>query len=173
MREEEMEQPSMEMEIEIQGAEEDDEMMFDDMAPEGNYTPKALNNLVKATNRLLPLFDQTPDYPTFNEPLTKLPTDFVRVLMMFSGAIDDAIANDMIDEEMSFELQEITDDAMINMLAGKVNNLVNSKEFKRYLKEMPNEEGMEEEEVVSAGESMMDGDAPDEEQMDELFMERM
>lgn len=168
-----MEQPSMEMEIEIQGAEEDDEMMFDDMAPEGNYTPKALNNLVKATNRLLPLFDQTPDYPTFNEPLTKLPTDFVRVLMMFSGAIDDAIANDMIDEEMSFELQEITDDAMINMLAGKVNNLVNSKEFKRYLKEMPDEEGMEEEEVVSAGESMMDGDAPDEEQMDELFMERM
>jgi len=173
MREEEMEQPSMEMEIEIQGAEQDDEMMFDDMAPEGNYTPKALNNLVKATNRLLPLFDQTPDYPTFNEPLTKLPTDFVRVLMMFSGAIDDAIANDMIDEEMSFELQEITDDAMINMLAGKVNNLVNSKEFKRYLKEMPDEEGMEEEEVVSAGESMMDGDAPDEEQMDELFMERM
>lgn len=168
-----MEQPSMEMEIEIQGAEQDDEMMFDDMAPEGNYTPKALNNLVKATNRLLPLFDQTPDYPTFNEPLTKLPTDFVRVLMMFSGAIDDAIANDMIDEEMSFELQEITDDAMINMLAGKVNNLVNSKEFKRYLKEMPNEEGMEEEEVVSAGESMMGGDAPDEEQMDELFMERM
>tara|TARA_R100000329_G_scaffold8516_1_gene9831 strand:- start:147 stop:665 length:519 start_codon:yes stop_codon:yes gene_type:complete len=172
MREEEMDQPTMEMEIEIQGAEDEDEMMFEDMAPEGNYTPKALNNLVKATNRLLPLFGQTPDYPTFSEPLTKLPTDFVRVLMMFSGAIDDAVGQDLIDNEMSFELSEITDDAMLNMLAGKINNLVNSKEFKRYLKETPSGD-VEEEMDMSAGESMMGGEAPDEEQMDALFMERM
>lgn len=52
-----MNKPSMEMEIEIQGAEQDDESMFGQMAPKGRFTAKALNNLVKATNRMLPLFE--------------------------------------------------------------------------------------------------------------------
>ena len=70
-------QPSMEMEIEIQGAEQEDESMFGEMAPKGRFTSKALNNLVKATNRLLPLFDQTPDYPSFESDITEFPTDFL------------------------------------------------------------------------------------------------
>ena len=76
-----------ELAMEIQGAEQDDEMMFAQMSPKGNFTSKALNNLVKATNRLLPLFGQTPDYPMFEGNLTEFPTEFVRVLTMFKGAV--------------------------------------------------------------------------------------
>ena len=91
MREEDMDmgQPSMEIDVEIDQAEGDDEANFQEMAPKGRFTAKALNNLVKATNRLLPLFDQTPDYPSFEEDITEFPTEFVRVLAMFQGAAEE------------------------------------------------------------------------------------
>jgi hypothetical protein len=158
------------LEVEIQMAEEDDEQSFDGMAPEGQYSVKPLNNLVKAANRLLPLFDQTPDYPAFSEDLTKLPTDFVRVLAMFEGAISDAVEKDMVDEEMQFELEDITDDAMLNVVAGKVNSIASSKDFKRYLKEVPSEMG---EEMEMNEEVETEDEEPTEEDVDTLFMERM
>ena len=48
------------MDAEIGAAEQDEEMAFAEMAPRGRFSAKALNNLVKATNRLLPKFGQTP-----------------------------------------------------------------------------------------------------------------
>lgn len=160
-------QPSMEMEIEIQGAEQEDESMFGEMAPKGRFTAKALNNLVKATNRLLPLFDQTPDYPSFDQNITEFPTDFVRVLAMFNGAVSGAIEENLIDEELDFDMSEITGDENVNMLAGKLNRLVNDRSFKKYLKGMSDDKGESMEEEPESEQSMQ------EEDVDALFMERM
>jgi hypothetical protein len=46
MREEDMDmgQPSMEIDVEIDQAEGDDEANFQEMAPKGRFTAKALNN---------------------------------------------------------------------------------------------------------------------------------
>lgn len=161
-------QPSMEMEIEIQGAEQEDESMFGEMAPKGRFTAKALNNLVKATNRLLPLFDQTPDYPSFDQNITEFPTDFVRVLAMFNGAVSGAIEENLIDEELDFDMSEITSDENVNMLAGKLNRLVNDRSFKKYLKGMSDDKGESMEEEEPEPEQNMQ-----EEDVDALFMERM
>ena len=163
-----MNKPSMEMEIEIQGAEQDDESMFEQMAPKGRFTAKALNNLVKATNRMLPLFDQTPDYPSFENDITEFPTDFVRVLAMFEGAVSGAIEEDIIDEEMDFDMSDITADANVNMLAGKINRLVNDRSFKKYLKGMANDEEADKDN----DESETDEDTEDMD-VEALFMERM
>ncbi len=163
-----MTKPSMEMEIEIQGAEQDDESMFGQMAPRGRFTAKALNNLVKATNRLLPLFDQTPDYPMFESNITEFPTDFVRVLAMFEGAVSGAIEEDIIDEEMDFDMGDITGDENVNMLAGKINRLVNDRSFKKYLKGMSDDKG----EATEGEEPDTDEDMEDMD-VDALFMERM
>ncbi len=163
-----MNKPSMEMEIEIQGAEQDDESMFGQMAPKGRFTAKALNNLVKATNRMLPLFDQTPDYPSFENDITEFPTDFVRVLAMFEGAVSGAIEEDIIDEEMDFDMSDITADANVNMLAGKINRLVNDRSFKKYLKGMANDEEADKDN----DESETDEDTEDMD-VEALFMERM
>ena len=158
----------MEMEIEIQGAEQEDESMFGEMAPKGRFTAKALNNLVKATNRLLPLFDQTPDYPTFEGDVTEFPTDFVRVLAMFEGAVSGAIEEDLIDDEMDFDMGDITADENVNVLAGKLNRLVNDRSFKKYLKGMSDDK-----EEATEGDEPDADEGMDDKDMDALFMERM
>ena len=163
-----MNKPSMEMEIEIQGAEQEDESMFGEMAPKGRFTAKALNNLVKATNRLLPLFDQTPDYPSFESDITEFPTDFVRVLAMFEGAVSGAIEEDLIDDEMDFDMSDITADENVNVLAGKLNRLVNDRSFKKYLKGMSDDK-----EEATEGDEPDADEGMDDKDMDALFMERM
>jgi hypothetical protein len=159
-------------EVEIAQAEQDDEMAFEEMAPTGNFSAKSLNNLVKAANRLLPLFDQTADYPQFTNNEQRLPTDFVRVLAMFEGAIQDAIDKDMLDEEMGFAIEEITNDPMLNMVAGKISSVASSKDFRRYLKEMPDEMG---EEMAQNDEEETEDleDEPNTRNIDALFLERL
>jgi len=149
-----------------------DDEVYMEMAPKGSFTPKGLNNLVKSTNMLLPAFGQTADYPTFSENMTVLPTDFVRVLAMFKAAVDDAIEQGILGEEMAISFDTITDDLALTSLAGKISNMAKNFNFKKFLKESPPEEtnateageesGMEEEE---AGMS--------EDEMDNLFMSKM
>lgn len=142
-----------------------DEEMVSSMAPTGQFTAKGLNGLVAATNAALPLFEQTPDYPKFSENLTKLPTDFVRVLMMFQSAVEDAIAQDVLPEDMAFDLSTVKDDSALLSIAGKLSMLSKSKDFKKFLKEPPKEESNTSEAKEEAGMS------PEEE--DKLMMERM
>ena len=144
-----MEEPQMALQVEIETAEGEDEAMYAEMAPSGNYTKKGLNNLVKATNRLLPLFEQTPDYPAFAEDLSgQLPTDFVRVLAMFQGAINAAVQSDAIDAEFDFMLEDLTDDNALNAVAGKLTSIAKNRDFRNFLKE-PAEEGVVEEVVMT------------------------
>jgi hypothetical protein len=150
---------------ELSEAEMADEEMVTSMAPTGQYTAKGLNALVNATNATLPLFEQTPDYPKFSENLTKLPTDFVRVLMMFQSAVDDAIAQEVLPQDMAFDLTTVKDDSALITLAGKLSMISKSKDFKKFLKEPPMEDAVSTEAAEEAGMSA--------EEEDKLMMERM
>ena len=155
---------------EIDAAEQEEEVAFAEMAPRGRFSSKALNNLVKATNRLLPKFGQTPDYPTFDENITQFPTDFVRVLAMFQGATDDAVEQGIVDNEFAFDFENITSDANLMVLAGKINKLASDKQYDRYLRSQPTDELEEGEEMVDDEITTKDMPMQD---VETLFMERM
>lgn len=158
-----------EMELMIADAEQSDEDIFASIAPQGDFSAKALNQLVKATNRLLPLFGQEPTYPEFGEDVEVFPTDFVRVLAMFQGAVNTAVDAEMIPEDMDFLMEEIRDDSDLTMLAGRLNSLAQARDFKEFLKNPPLEEMEEEEEVLAEQEenNMTEAD------IDAMFMERV
>tara|TARA_Y100000114_G_scaffold45074_1_gene40745 strand:- start:16074 stop:16580 length:507 start_codon:yes stop_codon:yes gene_type:complete len=157
------------LEAEISAAEQDEEVAFAQMAPRGRFSAKALNNLVKAANRLLPKFGQTPDYPLFQGDITEFPTDFVRVLAMFQGATDDAVEQGIVDDEFGFDFENITSDANLMVLAGKINKLASDKQYDRYLRSQPTdeetEEGITEDEITTEDMPLED--------VETLFMERM
>ena len=151
------------MSEELGMAEEEDEKMFEAMAPRGDFTSRGLDPLVRATNKLLPLFDQSGDYPSV-EDTDVLPTDFVRILAMFQQAVEEAIDQDILRGEMAISLDDVRDDTALMTIAGKLDMLAKDRDFKRFLAEPIEEEAEEMEEEEEAM-------SPEEE--DELFMGRM
>jgi hypothetical protein len=149
-------------------AEMKDEEMYAAMAPTGSFKAKALNNLVTATNKLLPAFGQTPDYPMFKSDITTFPTDFVRILAMFSDASKDAVDAEAVDPELLISLDDISDDMSATAVAAKLDALSRSKPFKKFLKEPYETKGEESSEALAEGEEEMS-----EEDMDSLMMGRM
>lgn len=158
------------VDAEINAAEQEEEVAFAQMAPKGRFSAKALNNLVKATNRLLPKFGQTPDYPEFTGNLTQFPTDLVRVLAMFQGATDDAVERGIVDDEFAFDFEQISSDANLMVLAGKINKLASDKQYDRYLRSQPSEQEEDEEGIID-DETTTEDMLP--EDVETLFMERM
>jgi len=152
---------------ELEMAEEADAEMFEAMAPEGDFTSRGLDPLVRATNRMLPLFDQTGDYPMV-EDTKKLPTDFVRILAMFQQAVEEAIDEDVVNEEMRISLDDVRDDTALMTIAGKLDMLSKDREFKRFLEAPVEEEEMAEEMREETGATPMSA-----EEEDEFLMERM
>jgi hypothetical protein len=153
---------------ELNEAEMKDEEMYSALAPTGSFKAKALNNLVSATNKLLPAFGQTPDYPSFKSDITTFPTDFVRILAMFSDAAKDAVEAEAIDPELQLSLDDITDDMSATSVAAKIDALSRSKPFKKFLKEPYETNAEEVSEDIAEGEDSMS-----EEDMDSLMMGRM
>lgn len=156
------------MEKEIAQMEQEDESQYQAIAPKGNFSAKSLNMLVRATNKLLPLFGQTPDYPMFKDGVKVFPTDFVRILGMFQGAVNQAVDSDSISEDYDFNMEELTNDAKVTFLAAKLSKLAGEKDFKQFLKEPPEEEMTEEEAMEEETVA-----PPTEEETDKLFMGRM
>ena len=154
---------------ELEGAEEADMSMFEEMSPKGNFTSRGLAPLVKATNRLLPLFDQTGDYPMV-EDTKQLPTDFTRILAMFKSAVDDAVSKEVVMPEMAIQLDNVRDDSALMSLAGKLDMLSKDRDFKKFLKEPMEEEESEGQSVGQEGAEEM-GMSPEEE--DDMMMSRM
>jgi len=148
-------------------AEQADEEMFEAMAPKGDFTQRGLQPLVRATNKLLPMFGQTPDYPEV-EDTNQLPTDFTRVLAMFSAAVEEAIEDDVVSPEMMIDLSQIRDDSGLLTIAGKLDMLSQDREFKRYLSEEAPERA-EPEEMDEYEEEM----PMSEEEEDMMMMERL
>lgn len=154
---------------ELNEAEMADKEMMSAVAPKGNFTSRGLAPLVRATNKLLPLFGQTPDYPMV-EDTKELPEDFTRILSMFAGAIDEAISKEILEPEMKIMLESIRDDAALMAVAGKLEMLAKMKEFKKFLSEpVEEEESMGQTEGMEMGEE--GGLSPEEE--DALMMGRM
>ena len=162
-------QPAMEMEVVIAEAEQSEDEMFAQMAPMGDFSANAMNRLVDATNKLLPAFDQEPNYPQFSDRVTSFPGDFARILAMFQGAVNMAVDYDVIDEENDFLMEDINDDRAIMMLAGKLTKLANDRNFKSFLQNPPETEPEEE----PMEEAMAEDAAMSDEEMDDLFAARM
>ena len=151
----------------VQGEED---AMFADAAPRGDFSVKSLNNLVGAVNKVLPMFEAE-QYPKFSEDITVLPQEFVRVLGMIGQAAGDAIAGDVVDAELTISMDEIVDDTSLTTVASKIDALSRNKDFKKFLSEpapvedevmsTPEEEVVAEEEVAS------------DEDVDDLFSMRM
>ena len=157
--------------------EETEDMGFEAAAPKGRFSPKALNSLVDATNRLLPLFGIEEQYEKFaqGETVTVLPVPFVRILSMFSAAISDAVDAGILPPDAVVDLKVVSDDSGILGLAGRVNMASKSGGLKRFLKgkivekgkgEMKEGEYSEEEGGESEG-PMSDGET------ESLFASRM
>ncbi len=155
----------------VQEAEMADDEMFSEIAPKGRFSSKALNSLVKSTNKLLPAFDQEPSYPEFDPGKYEVfPTDFTRILSMFTGASRDAAAENSIPSDLVVSLDGVTDDPAVNLLAGKIGALSKSREFKKFL-----DEEIEEESAEPIGDEPEGSEGADlsDEGIDDLFASRM
>lgn len=149
----------------LEMAEEADADMYEAMAPKGTFTSRGLDPLVKSVNMILPLFEQSADYPKISDT-DVLPTDLVRILSMVSAASADAVAEEVVGPEMEISLDGIRDDTGLMSLSGKLQMLAKDKSFKAFLKEPMKEEEAEEEEVEEESEM-------GEEDMDAFMMGRM
>jgi len=124
----------LEMEFDMLADKEDE--MYEMASPVGRWTDRGLNMLVKATNKILPLFGQTPDYPMFGKGDYKtLPADFIRVLSMIGGAINEAVTAEALDADKAFDLPTMITDADAQAVAAKLDLVAKDKSFKRFLAE--------------------------------------
>ena len=170
MKLEELKQSVMEKEDAV-GEMEDE--MYAGAAPKGTFSPKAMNALVDAINRVVPLFGMEDKLPKVKSTLTEFPPEVMRILSMFQAAGSDAVEADMLPEEALLDFTGVVDDSTVMMLAGKLNMMEKHKPFKKFLarpgkgKEMEKEISVEIE-VEPAGEKEMS-----EEDMDSMFMSRM
>jgi len=98
-------------------------------APTGDFSVEGLNALVDALNEVLPVFGAEGDYPVFSEGVDRLPTAFVKSLMMVNEAVKAAGMTDL-----GFSLDEIADDTDLIRVAGRLRNLSESPEFGRFLR---------------------------------------
>jgi len=137
------------------------------------FHKKALNVLVKSTNKLLPLFGVSKAYETLTEDMKTLPTDFVRILSMFSSAISDAIAADTIEPDMAFLLEDETDDTGLIQVAGKIGAVSGERAFKAFLKAPRKEPAAEEATDASVPEMAEGMDMSEGMDSEELFMGRV
>jgi len=168
------EQASVEQEApgfgpQVEEAEQLDKELFAEVSPKGRFSSKALNPLVKATNSLLPAFGQEANYPEFDSGTYEVwPEDFVRIFSMFSAASRDAATEDVIKSELVIDFADATSDNDLQMLAGKVQGLAKSKDFKKWLKE-PKDEVVPEPVTEDTG----DTDEMNEDEIDDLFASRL
>ena len=127
------------------GAEQDmmQEQAMTQMAPQGKFSMRALNQLVKELNVVLELFGET--YPEFAEDITVFPEEFVTALSMVQSAAEDSEVG------LELEFAEIKEDRDLAIIAGRLRKLGQSKEFQKFLADYsltPEDEVMVEEEVV-------------------------
>jgi len=140
-------------------------------SPKGRFTPKGLNVLVDASNKLAPLFGIDDKYPKFTgiEGLTTLPAEFVRLLSMFGKAIGDAVEADVLPEDAAIDLMTVVDDSSLQSLAGRIGMAAASPKMKKFLMRK----------VVKTGAAeMTEGESPEESpaaplDTDKLFKGRM
>jgi hypothetical protein len=142
-----------------------------EVAPRGDFSMSALNKVVDALNAVLPAFGPTAEeYPSFSGDEEMLPPEFVNQLMMVATAASDA---DMADTLAMGDISDVADDRDLQLLAGKLRTLSESRDFKQFLKQpMDGEAPMAVEVEVTNVEEPMGGDEMEVEE-DDLLMQRM
>lgn len=150
----------------VAGLSMEEDALFAEMAPKGSFTKGALNSLVKAHNKVSSLFELD-TYPSFTEDIKEFPVQFVKELSMISAAVADAIAEDILDASMAIDLSTVKTDRDIASLAGRLDMIAKSKDFKKFLASPREEEVVMEEEVAPMPEG---GEEMD---IEALMMERM
>lgn len=162
-----MDEMKMGLEEETAGLSMEEDAMFMEMAPKGKFTKGALNSLVKAHNKVSELFGMEP-YATFTEDITVFPANFVRELAMIMNAVQDAVGEGEIESDMIIDLSGIKTDRDLASLAGRLDMLAKSKDFRKWLSQPREEEVAEEPEM----ETEQTGE-PSEEEINILMMDRM
>lgn len=113
------------LEAKAQEADDKEGQLLTDSAPMGSFHVQALNSVVTALNRVLPLFKMEP-YAPVSEDMEVLPPDFFKLLVMVDHAASDAGA-------MSLDLGKVKTDRDLTMLAGKLGALAKDRDFKDFL----------------------------------------
>lgn len=154
--------------VEASKAEDD---MYATIAPKGKFSKMAMNGLVRALNKLLPWFGIKEEYPTFSEDMiTEFPVAFVKQIGMVQKAVEDATEEGSVPMELSFSLDDITEDRSITMLTGKIDRLSKMREFKTFLASPRSDEAKaESDKPEDKNEMPEDSDAS----IDSLFLNRM
>jgi len=150
--------------------EESEDEIYAASSPKGKFSGKALNVLVDATNRLIPLFGLDDKYDRFStEMIESLPPEFMRLLSMFSKAMSDAVEEGILPEDATIDMKIVVDDNGLQALAGRLGMAAKSPGFKRFLLRKKSESAPEAEAEAEEGPS----DEMGPEEMDKLMKERM
>jgi hypothetical protein len=142
-----------------------DTALSEAIAPEGDFSMDRLNGVVDALNDVVELIPDADEYPVFEEDIEVFPMEFVNYFDMINMALNDAAMEDMV-----IELETIADDKDLARLTGQLKAIAKNGDFKRFMKNQYRGAAPVEEEVVEEVPMEM---APMEEDMDNLFMERM
>jgi len=157
------------LEEDVAGLSMEEDAMFMEMAPKGKFSKAALNSLVKAHNKVSEMFG-LPEYPAFDADQTEFPVKFVRELAMIMAAVEDAIAAGEVGQEMAIDLASVKGDRDLASLAGRLDMLAKSKDFRKWLSSKPEEEVATKPEMEVSETEMA---APGEGEIDQLMMSRM
>lgn len=169
----------VEFETGLRDAAVEEDALFQEMSPTGEFTEDALETLVRQLNTVLPAFGLSDPFPLPPEGVhDRLPQELVRLLSMVQQAVSDAIAADVVSEDLAFDLAEVSSDADLKLIAGKLNRLGKDKKFQKFLTEAQPEEELPaaEEEMVVEEEPEgpeLDVEEASEEDLDKLFASRL
>ena len=153
----------------VDQAGEDDTAMIMELAPVGDFSKSSVDRLVKAVNKMVPLFGGDPVVAPDGD-LQQFPEDLTRYLAMVLTATEAAVQADIIDPELLVSLDDLQDDRGITMLTARLEMLLKNREFKRFL-QTPMEEEVVVEEVVEEEEASEE--LADDAMIDDLFEERI
>lgn len=136
-------------------------------SPVGDFSVSGLNKVVAALNSVLPSFGVEEPYPEFAVDTEELPPEFMNQLTMVAEAAKDAMLEDVLSMA---DLEVLQDDRDLQLLAGKLRTLGESRDFKQFLAQ-PSDEAVAEVEEAAVEEPMVGpADAAED---DDLLMQRM
>lgn len=156
-------------EAQIGSASRAQDEIFNVVSPRGNFTPQGFSPLVDALNIALPLFGQ-PTLARVSEPSQTIPDPILRPFMMIVTAINDAVSDSVLPQELAIHVANIVSDNDLKMIAAKIGSAAKSMSFKKYLKESPSSNGPTEESVAQT--KPMNPAEMDDEAIQELFRKR-
>lgn len=118
-----------------------DNAVVEELAIKGEFADGSIKALTKAVNSLLPSFgvEEPLDEGAVSEDGT-VPMEVSRYVLSIRDAVNDAIEADILDADMSINLDEVIDDTAMASLTARIRMAAADKGFKRWLAEDAPEE---------------------------------